>query len=276
MRPPDRGGAVVAATGAAIPAATVGNLRDLGGITLADGRQVAPGVLFRSGQLSHFDPTADPHVVALGLRTVVDLRTAEERDAEPDRVPGTARLLVEDVLGDAPEAAPARLHALLADPERAERELGGGKAEELFAATYRRMVVSPRACEAYRVLVDAVADARPVLFHCTAGKDRTGWGAAVLLMLLGAERDVIREEFLAVNPAVRAGFAPFRAQFTEAGGDPGIADAIIEVHEPYLDAAFGAMDATWGGFSAYLREGLGVPGETAARVRAELAVSAWR
>ncbi|MGW0663969.1 tyrosine-protein phosphatase [Streptodolium elevatio] len=263
-------------TATAVPAATVGNLRDLGGITLADGRQVAPGVLFRSGQFSHFDPTVDPHVVALGLRTVVDLRTAEEREAEPDRVPGTAHLLVEDVLGDDPEVAPARLHALLADPGLAERELGGGRATEMFAATYRRMVLSAQAREAYRALVLAVADARPVLFHCTAGKDRTGWGAALVLMALGADRGVVRDEFLAVNPAVRVGFAPFRDEFTAAGGDPGIADAIIEVHGAYLDAALDAMDTTWGGVDGYLREGLGVPDETVARMRAELAVPAWR
>ncbi|WP_436771450.1 tyrosine-protein phosphatase [Yinghuangia sp. YIM S09857] len=263
-------------TATAIPAATVANLRDLGGITLADGRRVAPGMLFRSGQFSRFDPTADPHVAALGLRTVVDLRTAEERGAEPDRVPGTARLLCEDVLGEDPDVAPARLHALLADPGRAERELGGGRAAEVFAVTYRRMVLSGRARAAYRALVEAVADARPVLFHCTAGKDRTGWGAALLLMLLGAERAVVRDEFLAVNPAVRAGFAPFRAQFTAAGGDPGIADAIIEVHGSYLDAALDAMDAEWGGVSAYVREGLGVSDATVERVCAELAVPAWR
>lgn len=268
-------------TAAAIPTATLANLRDLGGVPLAGGRVVEAGALFRSGQLSNFDPTADPQVIDLSLRTVVDLRTADERDAEPDRLPGTATLVLADVLGDDPDVAPARLHALLADPERAERELGGGRAEGMFAETYRRMVLSPRALTAYRALVTLAveADARPLLFHCTAGKDRTGWGAAVLLMLLGAERDVVRAEFLAVNPAVRAAFRPYREAFTQAGGDPAIADAIIEVHGAYLDAALEAMDGTWGGVEAYVRDGLGVPDDAVARLRDRLAVrrdAEWR
>ncbi|NUU26035.1 MAG: tyrosine-protein phosphatase, partial [Streptomycetaceae bacterium] len=155
-------------TATAIPTATLANLRDLGGIPLADGREVRPRALFRSGQLSHFDPTADPQVIALGLRTVVDLRTRDEREAEPDRLPGTASLVPADVLGDDPDVAPTRLHALLADPERAERELGGGRAGEMFAEAYRRMVLSPKAQTAYRTLVTSAADAdaRPLLFHC--------------------------------------------------------------------------------------------------------------
>lgn len=122
------------------------------------------------------------------------------------------------MLGDNPGVAPARLRALLADAVEAERLLGDGKAEEMFAETYRQMVLSPRAGAAYRAFVDTVADgaAGPVLFHCTAGKDRTGWAAALLLLLLGASRDVVRIEYLAVNPVVRVAFRPYVQNFLDA------------------------------------------------------------
>ncbi|NEE31551.1 tyrosine-protein phosphatase, partial [Streptomyces sp. SID7982] len=143
----------------------------------------------------------------------------------------------------------------------AERTLGGGRAEELFAETYRKMVLSPGAAAAYRAFLETAADpaARPVLFHCTAGKDRTGWAAAVLLMILGAPRATVRSDFLAVNPAVRAAFAPQVTKFLDGGGDPAVAAAIIEVRPRYLDVALDAMDERWGGLDGYVRNGLRVP-----------------
>ncbi|MER5497595.1 tyrosine-protein phosphatase [Streptomyces sp. NPDC002561] len=248
-------------TARAVPASTVLNLRDLGGIALGRGRRVRPGAVLRSGQLSGLDAAQDSEVAALGIRTVVDLRTADERSAAPDRLPPGARLFVADVLGDNPGVAPARLRALLADPVEAQRLLGGGKAEEMFAGTYRQMVLSPGAAAAHRAFVETVADdrARPVLFHCTAGKDRTGWAAALLLMMLGASREAVRAEFLAVNPVVRAAFAPYVRDFLDAGGDPEIASAISEVRPRYLDTALDAMDERWGGLEGYVRDGLRIP-----------------
>ncbi|WP_329307491.1 tyrosine-protein phosphatase [Streptomyces sp. NBC_01260] len=256
----------------AVPEVSGLNLRDLGGIALECGRQVRLGRVMRSGQLGGLGPADDAAVAALGIRTVVDLRTADERASAPDRLPPGARLFVADVLGDNPGVAPARLRALLADAVEAERLLGDGKAEEMFAETYRQMVLSPRAGAAYRAFVDTVADgaAGPVLFHCTAGKDRTGWAAALLLLLLGASRDVVRIEYLAVNPVVRVAFRPYVQNFLDAGGDPEIASAIIEVRPRYLDTALDAMDERWGGLDGYVRDGLRIPEAVLRRLRTEL------
>ncbi|WP_299536121.1 tyrosine-protein phosphatase [uncultured Streptomyces sp.] len=256
-------------TARAVPATTVVNLRDLGGIALEPGRHVRHGVVFRSGQLSDLDPEHDMAVAALGIRTVVDLRTADERHWAPDRLPVGARLFVADVLGNNPGVAPARLRALLADPEAAQEALGGGRAEELFAETYRTMVLSPGASAACRAFLETAADAaaRPVLFHCTAGKDRTGWATAVLLMILGAGRDTVREEFLAVNPAVRTAFVPQVQRFLDAGGDPDIAAAVIEVRPRYLQVALDAVDERWGGLEGYVEKGLRLPEPVRERLR---------
>src|SRR4051794_12416348 len=211
------------ATGSAIDAGTVVNLRDLGGIPLpgaGPGRAGRPGVGLGSGPLDHYDAGADPGVADLGIRTVVDLRTHEERATAPDVLPEGARLFVADVLGDRPDLPAARLPALLDDPAGAHRELGGGRAEELMTRADGRMVRSPRACSAFCALMETAADpaARPVLFHCTAGKDRAGWASTVLLTLLGADRAVVEREFLSVNPALREAFRPELRRFAAAGG----------------------------------------------------------
>ncbi|MFE7750541.1 tyrosine-protein phosphatase [Streptomyces sp. NPDC057428] len=261
-------------TARAVPAATVVNLRDLGGIALGRDHRLRQGILLRSGQLSDFDAEHDLAVAALGIRTVVDLRTADERQWAPDRLPPGARLFVADVLGDNPGVAPARIRALLNDPDGAAALLGAGRAEELFAQTYRKMVLSPGAAAAYRAFLDTAADprARPLLFHCATGKDRTGWATALLLMTAGASRDVVRAEFLAVNLAVRAAFGPAVRDFLDAGGDPDIASAVVEARPRYLEAALDAMDERWGGFDGYLDKALRLPRAVADRLRADLAV----
>lgn len=157
----------------AVPAVSVLNLRDLGGIALRYGCQVRPGRVLRSGQLSGLGPADDAAVAALGIRTVVDLRTADERASAPDRLPPGARLFVADVLGDNPGVAPARLRALLADTVEAERLLGDGRAEEIFAETYRQMVLSPRAAAAYRASSTRSPTAPPARSSSTARRART-------------------------------------------------------------------------------------------------------
>ncbi|MCX5608294.1 MULTISPECIES: tyrosine-protein phosphatase [unclassified Streptomyces] len=260
----------------ATPATTVANLRDLGGTPLSGGRTVRPGLVLRSGQLDRLDLDADPVVAALGLRTVIDFRTDAERTDHPDRVPAGARLLVADVLADKVSSgrmpAAAQLKDLLSDPAVAEEHLGGGKAQALFADLYRFFVHSASAQAAFRLLLTEAADpeAGPLLFHCTAGKDRTGWGATVILSLLGADDETLMAEYLSVNPAVKQAFAPMIEGFTGAGGDPDIALALIGVFPSYLEAALTEVEARYGSMEKYVREGLGVSDETVEALRARL------
>ncbi|MFJ5550233.1 tyrosine-protein phosphatase [Streptomyces sp. NPDC093225] len=263
-------------TATATPSTTVANLRDLGGAPLAGGRAVRHGLVLRSGQLDRLDVAADPVVAALGLRTIVDFRTDAERADHPDRVPEGARLLVANVLADKVESgeipAAAQLKHLLADPIAAERELGGGRVERLFEQTYRSFVSSGSGKAAYRTLLTALADEEsgPLLFHCTAGKDRTGWAATVLLTLLGADEDTVMTEYLSVNPAVRQAFAPMIEGFTISGGNPAIALAMIGVVPSYLEAALDEVATRYGSMEAYVRDGLGVPDTAVAAIRARL------
>lgn len=265
-------------TASATPSTTVANLRDLGGTPLSGGRTVRPGLVLRSGQLDRLDVDADPAVAALGLRTVIDFRTPAERADYPDRVPEGTRLLVEDVLADMLSSgripAASQLKDLLSDPARAAEHLGTGKAQALFQETYRSFVRTGSGQAAYRRLLTELADpqAGPLLFHCTAGKDRTGWGATVVLSLLGADDDTLMAEYLSVNPAVKQAFARLIEGFTMAGGDPDIALALIGVFPSYLEAALDEVALRFGSMEKYVREGLGVSDHMVESMRARLVV----
>lgn len=260
----------------AIPATTVANLRDLGGTPLPARRSVRPGLLFRSGQLDRLDPVADPAVAALGIRTIVDFRTAAERRDRPDHIPRGGRLLLADVLADQVAAGrmppAAQLRRVLTDPVLAERELGGGRAQTWFADTYRSFVTTDSAHAAYGAFLGEVADLEsgPLLYHCTAGKDRTGWATTILLSLLGADPETVEAEYLAVNPAVRQAFAPLVEGFTAQGGDPETALAVIGVLPEYLAAALDEVDARYGTMEKYVCDGLGVAAAAIERIHERL------
>jgi protein-tyrosine phosphatase len=259
----------------AIESASVSNLRDLGGIPLSGGGRVRAGRVFRSASLHRLDP-AEPAIVGLGIRTVVDLRTAQERASRPDRLPPGARLVTADALADQETAGDkpsvAHLVELLADPAGAGRALGGGGAGRVMEQIYRSFVTDAAAHRAFRTVLEQAAgpDAGPVLIHCTAGKDRTGWSAALILVLLGADPETVEAEYLAVRDAVCAAFGKMISGFVARGGDPAIAGALIGVDREYLAAAIGEARAKYGSVEGYVHDALGLADGTVARLRAHL------
>ncbi len=248
------------------------NLRDIGGRVTADGRTVRRGVVFRSAELRAPAVADDPVVAGLGIRTVVDLRTSAERASAPDVLPAGARGLHADVLALDPQAPAADLPSLLRDPTRAEAVLAALDPGRRMRETYVDLVVGEAARTGYAALLRRVLDPGdvPVLYHCTAGKDRTGWATTVLLLAAGVDEAGVREEYLAVNPTVRAMYAPLLARFAAGGGDPQVLVPLLEVRETYLEAALGALDERFGSVDGYLRNGLGLSDDDVARLRATL------
>ena len=156
------------------------NLRDLGGYKTSDGATVRSGLVYRSNQLSGISPSDMEKLAALKLESAFDLRTAEEREKRPDELPSGVEYVWLNVLADSPQAGPAQLEKLMQDPKEANAALGGGKAAEGFRESYREFVSLPSAKQEFGKLFRSLGDKSelPAVFHCTTGKDRTGWAAA--------------------------------------------------------------------------------------------------
>ncbi|HEY5877360.1 MAG TPA: tyrosine-protein phosphatase [Nakamurella sp.] len=247
--------------GAPIVIAGLPNLRDIGGWATSDGGRVRRGMAYRSVELGRLGPDGVRSLAALGIRTVYDLRTAAERSAEPDRTPDGVTDVPLDVLADMADAsAAASLFALLADPAEAEKILGGGRAEALFVKSYRDIVSLPSALSAYRRFFLGLTDpaTRPALFHCTTGKDRTGWGAAALLMLLGVSDEDVQRDYLLTNDELLPALQPIFDRFGAAGGDPELLRPVLGVREEYLATALDEVHSRWGDIDRYYDEGLGL------------------
>lgn len=249
---------------------TVPNLRDLGGWPCGDDRQVRHGLLFRSDRLSRLDAPGLRAMSALGIRTVYDLRTQQERSADPDRVPEGTELVGLDVLADSAMSIPAHLLGLLNDPPTATAALHDAAVNDLFDTAYREFIALPSARAGYRALFQGLASPQrvPALFHCTTGKDRTGWAAAVLLLALGVSPDDMRRDYLRSNDSLLPALAPLFEAFDAAGGDHRVLLPVLGVRERYLDTALRVMAAEFGSLEGYVTDGLQLPAGTIDRLRA--------
>jgi len=244
--------------GQSIAIASVPNLRDLGGWPTRNGGRVRWGILYRSTELGRLAGADMAAFAALGIRSVYDLRTEAERTAQPDRLPPGTEYVVADVVADLVDAAPAQLLNVATDPQAAEALLGGGRGPAMFAKGYREIVSLQSAGVAYhRLFSDLTLEKhRPALFHCTGGKDRTGWAAAALLTLLGVPDDLVMQEYLLTNTELLPAEQPLLDRFKALGGDPEVLRPAVAVAPEYLEAALDEMRAAFGTIEAYFAEGL--------------------
>ena len=165
------------------------NVRDLGGMVRLDGAKIRENCLFRTGHLGHATDGDIERLKALGVSLVMDLRDNREVLRVPDRdIPGAKHIHL-PVLPNLRELFPAVEVATLSE------------ARESFYDMYRYMATMPEAIEAYRAFFREVlaVEGKPVLWHCTQGKDRTGVGAMLLLSALGFDRETVLREYLLTN-----------------------------------------------------------------------------
>lgn len=251
------------------------NFRDLGGYQTEDGKTVKSGLLFRSGVLHHLTDSDYQQIKDLQISTVVDFRANDERDAEPTEwKAGPAHIMTWDYVMDM--SATGEQMAQFMDPELSE-----ATAESLMAEMYRGMVFEQQ--DHYRDMFDALVETdRPLLFHCSAGKDRTGIASALILHALGVDQETIVADYtlteaIYTNPAY-ANDAPSLTDmdtsdeqyaFMSAMPAPAL-NALMGARASYIETAFAEMREEFGSVDAYLQEGLGVSEADIAALRARL------
>lgn len=243
---------------------TLPNFRDLGGLAAADGRRVVENTIFRSVELGRLSEDDRETLDGVGLRTIVDLRTTAERSSEPDVLPDGAEETHLDILAGMQagthSAGPEQLGELFKDPQKASQLLGGGVAEQMLSGAYVNLVKLPSALDGYRQFLRLLdgEQTTPLLFHCTTGKDRTGWAAAITLTLLGVARDDVISDYLRTNDELLPALKMIFDKFAAGGGDPDLLRPVLGVERSYIELAFSTVDETYGSFDSYLTGGLGV------------------
>ena len=239
------------------------NFRDVGALPLVGGGMLRPGLLYRSEAVLEPTPEDAADIRACGIRIVFDLRSRPEAVRAPNAFweqEGIEHHNLDLLSGFPRDHNPWAV--LREDPSRA-----GGAA--MMHALYAGM---PRAALGYLPrLFDATAQGRvPLLVHCTAGKDRTGFIMAMLLAALGVEPDAIVDDYMASADrktivAREATRHMARSYVGQEIGDDAI-EEIMGVKRSYLSASFAAIDAEFGGVDPYLAQvGLGMAKRAALR-----------
>lgn len=224
------------------------NFRDLGGYIGLDGRTVRWRKLFRSNHLGHLTPADIAVLRQLGVKSAFDFRGTNER--------GEALCGVEEIETHSLPVEPTVVAALRAI-DASGRKPTADDALEVMRDSYRGYVEhnTPRFRTLFAHLLE---DRAPLVIHCTAGKDRTGFACALILHTLGVSDEVIAEDYLLTNR--------FYRRDPNAGSDLSVEvrQVLGTVQASFLAAAFESINAGYGGLDNYLRDGLGIgPAERA-------------
>lgn len=238
------------------------NFRDLGGYATAAGRHVRWGQVYRSGQLAQLTDKDYAYLARLGISAVCDFRRDDERQAAPTHWRGTNPpeiLWLPAVAGS--NSGPGPTAAVAAGPSTTEVAASMRAAYEQIVLTFGR---------SYRVVLQRIlADSGPTLYHCSAGKDRTGVFSAVLLLLLGVPRETVFEDYLLTNRYVGT-----PEQIAATAGrlktSPEAVRALLIADRSYLETALQAIDRKFGSLDNYRRTELGLSDQDLARLKARL------
>jgi protein-tyrosine phosphatase len=218
------------------------NFRDLGGYPAGDGRVVCWRQIFRSNHLGHLTEADIQALRALGIKSAFDFRGTEERAAA---LCGVAEIAVHSLPIEPTVVAALRARRANGTP------LSSGDALEVMRDSYRGYV--HHNTPSFRALfAHLLEDRAPLVIHCTAGKDRTGFACALILHALGVADDVIAEDYLLTNRFYR------RDPTASSDLPDDVKQVLGSVQAPFLAAAFEAIGADYGDLENYFRDGLGL------------------
>jgi protein-tyrosine phosphatase len=247
----------------------IDNFRDLGGYPSTDGRQIKWGVLYRSATLAE-SSKADLHgLEQLKLATLVDFRSAAEKEAEPNHLPDPTGFKVVEI-PTLDEGNKAMVEEIMARIESGNFDGFDPNAKMLEANRQFASTFTPQ----FRQFVHTVLEANgaPIVWHCSAGKDRTGFAAAILLRILGVPQDVVMQDYMASSQRAldaRSSQLLLLRVFKGEEAADNLA-VLLGVEEAWLNAAFEQIDLSWGSFDNYVRDGLGLTETDVAQLRATL------
>ena len=232
------------------------NFRDFGGYRTSDGGTVRRGLVFRSAHLGGLTDTDRSALGKLGVKTIVDLRGVSEAAETPHLISGLACKVVG-----------AHIEPQLGEHLRAGLENGTLTPFVVMGLLTDHYRDYPRRCApGFRTLFTTLSDGthRPLVFHCTAGKDRTGFASALLLSLLGVPWDHVMEDYLRTNDL----WTGHIGRYPELDIDTRA--AIVEARRPYLEAAFSVVRDDYGSIEAFAEKSLGLDAKARERLKAEL------
>ncbi|MEV6950952.1 tyrosine-protein phosphatase [Streptomyces sp. NPDC051183] len=234
------------------------NFRDAGGYRTTNGQWVKMGEIYRSDALNKLTANDLAKLQRLRVKTVFDLRMTDERTKDADKVPAGATYVVADVFAGSPA-----FQTMPKSPDEAVKAMVDAE---------KTMVSGEGGKKAYAQVFDGMRDddTRTVLFHCTAGKDRTGWAGASLLTALGVPGETVMADYLASNDYRKAANDAILSHLPAP--QAAVYKPLLDVRPEYLNAGFDEVKAKYGSFDRYLKDAVGIDARELKQLKRDLLV----
>jgi len=239
------------------------NTRDLGGYRTQNGQTVRWGKLYRSGDLSDLTKSDWEYWNNVGIRTVIDFREPDALERKPDRLPKqeTPRVRHLAVYDTATSRKEYRRLLQKSEPEDYNTENILIDNNQLYVQQFT---------DSFALAIrEVMLEEDPVLYHCSAGKDRTGFMTAMVLLTLGVPKETVMRDYMASNYyrqkriRKRANLGPL------IGINPYTSLPLLEVRPVYLETAFRTIEKEYGSLDNYIRQGLGISAAEQEKLRQE-------
>lgn len=242
------------------------NFRDIGGYRVADGRTVATGLVYRAGSLAHLTEEDTQIITRLDIRVVCDFRTNGERLHRPSRLPVEPKI---ELWSHDHDISPGNLLQAMSGPGASP-----ANSREIMLDLYRKLAFQH--AEAFAAVFRLIAHGPlPLVFHCTAGKDRTGTAAALLLDWLGVPRPDIIADYALTDLFLEQGLQLVMKDFGASLLPPDEMakwTPLMRADTAYIETMFATVEAAHGSVAAYLREALKLDEQTLTRISERLLV----
>lgn len=220
------------------------NFRDLGGYKTKDNRYVKWGKIFRSDELHLLTPADLKYLESIPLVSIVDFRSEDEMQRAPDINPSSVKV------NYAYPITPGNLMAVVAT---GIEKLTAEDAESLMREMNVLLVTETASIVRYTAMFQLLQEDKdvPLMFHCSAGKDRTGMAAALILSALGVDEETILRDYMLSNTYLADKYVKFKAKV------PALS-SLFEVNAQFLQAGFGRIKQDHGSVENFLTEVLNV------------------
>ncbi len=231
------------------------NFRDIGNIATQDGKRVKPNLFLRSGEVVNVhQSTVDRLLNEYKLETIIDLRGEKETTERPDDILTGVDYVNIDILKDV-KGQGASFEDLLK---------GAGTADIGMLELYEELVLTDGARRGYQQFLELILNKpkSPILFHCFAGKDRTGMAAAIILKSLNVSDKLIFDDYLKTNEMRKEANQLIVNDLRSKGlTEEQLNEVLVmmNVDKRYLEHSFKIIDKEFGGFEQYITEGLRMP-----------------
>lgn len=251
----------------------VPNMRDLGGMIGAGGKAIRSGLLIRSEQLYRASENDKAMLASLPLRKIFDFRNPKEAAEKADPEIAGCSYMNLSIIDESTvvswesnrsEKSRQEMEAAKTDPEAGAKQM---------CEVYRNFVRTPFSRAKYAEFLKEILDTEngAVLWHCTLGKDRCGWGSVLVQAVLGVSREAIMEDYLFTNVCLKDEIANMMETLKKIAKGTSLANsgsALVEARKEYLEAAFDEIDKLYGSMDAFLEKGLNIDASMLERFRA--------